>query len=63
MATHAIYKRKKLNPGVELIKLVDYLKENIKELKVDRLMQEELNFSKELINSGKILNYVSNKIN
>ena len=62
LATHALYKRKNMQPGFELIKLVDYLKQNIKELKVDRLMQEELNFSKELIYSGKILNYVSNKI-
>ena len=62
LATQALYLRKDLKPGIELIPLFNHIKKNIKELKNDKLIDNELNFSIDLINSGKILNYISNKI-
>ena len=49
-------------PAKNLIKLNDFLMQNIKKIKNDKYFNDELNFAMDLISSGNILNYVSKKI-
>ena len=62
MAIQSLYFRKGLNPGKELMNLFKYIKKHLKHNNKDKLFDSELRFSIDLIESGKILNYISNKI-
>jgi len=62
LSVQALYFRKSYKPAKNLIKLNDFLMENIKKIKNDKYFNDELNFAMDLISSGNILNYVSKKI-